>query len=283
MTGIRLDDLQPDEVLVDVKACGICHMDIEAKAFMPLPIVLGHEGAGVILDVGADVHNIAVGDRVILGYGFCGSCAACQERRPFFCDEGWNLTFGGKRKDGSATAFDKDGNPITAAFFQQSSFAHHAITPARGVIKIPDDVPWHVAAAIPCSFLTGIGTAQNILKVDGEATLMVAGVGAVGIGAIVGAKIMGCSNIVATDIKDNRLAIAQDFGATTVVNVRDCDFGAWRAKNMPRGFSHVVDTTGNAPAFHQSIESLATGGHMAYAILPAPMEEFSFQPFELFT
>ena len=279
---VALADLQADEVLVEVHACGICHMDIEAKEMMELPCVMGHEGAGTVVEVGADVSTVHPGDRVILGYGYCGTCPPCERSQPFFCDQSWGLSFSGKRLDGSATTRFPNGSPLTGAFFQQSSFAHHAITPARSTIRISDDVPWHIAAALPCGFLTGAGSSLNVLGVGPDSTLLVRGVGAVGMGAIVGAKVAGCTTIVASDIRSNRLQLSREFGATETVHAIDTDFDRWREKNFPRGFTHILDTTGNKAVFENSIKSLATGGTMGYAILPAPMEDFTFKPFELF-
>jgi aryl-alcohol dehydrogenase len=279
---VTLDDLRDDEILVEVHACGICHMDIEAKKTMELPAILGHEGAGVVADIGRKVTSVKIGDRVVMGYGSCGNCIPCGHDQAYFCDRGWELTFGGGRLDGSATAIDAAGNSLRAAFFQQSSFARHAITLARSVVPISDSVPWHVAAAVPCGFLTGAGTAQNILAVGPDSSFLVRGVGAVGLGAVMAAKRAGCHNIVASDLRENRLQIARDFGATATVHAIETDFDDWRRKEFPRGFTHIFDTTGNAKVFQNSIENLATGGEMAYAILPAPMEEFSFKPFQLF-
>jgi len=282
MEDITLTELLPDEVLIEVHACGICHMDIEARNMMDIPCVLGHEGAGIVVETGAEVAEFQRGDRVIAGYGYCGHCGQCTESKPYFCDKGWELTFGGSRLDGSATMFDKDNKSIAGAFFQQSSFARHAITPARGLVRITDDVPWHIAAALPCGFLTGAGTALNVLEIDSASTLLVRGVGAVGLGAVVAAKMAGCKTIIAVDIRDNRLELAREFGATDTVNSDQANFDEWFEAEMPSGVSHALDTTGNKEVFENTIDCLATGGEMAYAILPAPMEEFTFKPFPLF-
>lgn len=279
---IRLSELQPDEVLVDVHACGICHMDIEATEMMDLPCIMGHEGAGVVHRVGSDVTCVQPGDRVIMGYGHCGVCEPCESNAPYFCDESWGLSFSGKRLDGSASAAFPDGQALSAAFFQQSSFANLAITLARSLVKISDEIPWQVAAAIPCGLLTGVGTALNVLKVGPDAALLVRGVGAVGIGAVVGAKMAGCNLIVASDLNQRRLELSREFGATATVDATESTMDEWRAEHRSRGFTHILDTTGSAAMFTNSVDCLATGGHFAYAILPAPMEEFSFRPFGLF-
>ena len=283
LEAIRLADLQPDEALIKVEACGICHMDIEAKEMMDLPCIMGHEGAGVIIETGSAVSEVQVGDRVIAGYGFCGSCRQCSADRPYFCEQSWESAFSGKRLDGSSTATDEAGSTVSAAFFQQSTFARHAIVQARSLVKLADDVPWQVAAALPCGFLTGAGSATNLLHVDPDSSFLVLGVGAVGIGAIVGAKMAGCKTIVAVDIRDNRLELAREFGAAHTINGLEVDLDEWSNSNCPTGFTHVLETTGNKEVFAGGCRSLAVGGSMAYAILPAPMEEFEFKPFELFT
>ena len=218
IAGIELASLAPDEALIEIHACGVCHMDVEAKELMQTPCVLGHEGAGVVRETGADVKNVRPGDRVILGYGYCGQCPPCAQHAPYFCDQGWDLTFSGKRLDGSATMSLPDGSELAGAFFQQSSFARHAITPARGLVPIGDDVPWSIAAALPCGFLTGAGSSLNVLNVGPESTLLVRGVGAVGMGAVVAAKMAGCKAVVATDLRQNRLELARELGATHIHN-----------------------------------------------------------------
>ncbi len=279
---VALDEPRPDEALVEVHACGICHMDIEATGMMELPCIMGHEGAGIVRRVGSEVASVQPGDRVIMGYGHCGACEPCQRNEPYFCDESWGLAFSGKRRDGSGSATFPDGQELSAAFFQQSSFASHAITPARSLVKMAGDVPWPVAAAIPCGLLTGVGTALNILNVGAESSLLVRGVGAVGMGAVVGARMRGCKVIVASDVNKARLELAGELGATATVDASGCDVDDWRKEHLPRGFSNILDTTGNAAVFTNSVDCLATGGNFAYAILPAPMEEFSFRPFGLF-
>ena len=187
---VTLAELADNEVLVEIKACGICHMDIEAKSFMPMPMVLGHEGAGIVVETGKNVSSVKPGDHVILSYAACGECTQCDDHQPYHCSNSWEVTFSGTRLDGTHTVFRSE-EPVNAAFFQQSSFASHAITMERGLVKIDPSVPFEIAAAIPCGFLTGTGVVMTQFKLGGEDSLIVFGVGAVGLGAIMAAKKAG--------------------------------------------------------------------------------------------
>ena len=283
-TRIELDELRAGEVLVELTATGICHMDVEAKDIVPLPAVFGHEGVGRVARVASGVQDFAIGDRVVMTYAACGSCSHCRERAPYHCDDSWELTFSGRRGDGSATARE-NGEPISAAFFQQSSFARYAITPARGLARVApslkiDDT---LLAAFPCGVLTGAGVVARQFGFSGGEALAVFGVGAVGLSAIMAARKLGARSIVAVDVRAERLALAKELGATHVINAaEEPDVVARLSHLFPRGLPFVLDTSGNANAFQSAMRSLATGGRMAVCILPAPMEDFQFKPFELF-
>ncbi len=127
MEQVTLDDLKPDEILVRIEACGICHTDISVQDMMHMPVVLGHEGAGIVEQLGEAVSRIKVGDRVTISYASCNHCPNCLAELPYVCDTGAQCNFGGTRLDGTHT-IRLAGEPVTAAFFQQSSFATHAIT-----------------------------------------------------------------------------------------------------------------------------------------------------------
>ena len=281
---VRLAEPNSDEVVVSVRACGICHMDIEATSIMPLPCVLGHEGAGIVEEVGSAVTSVRPGDKVILGYGFCGVCPSCVSGRPYHCDRSWELSFSGRRMDRSATVYEKRSRSISAAFFQQSAFSRHVLTPARGLVRVADDIPWSVCAGMPCGVMTGVGAAVNVLGAGADRPLLVFGAGAVGLGAVMAAANAGSSPILVVDVLDDRLELALELGATHAHNADDApDVTEWVKRHIARGLPLVLEASGNPTAFDCALQSVATGGHIAYAMLPMPMEQFEFRPFPLFS
>lgn len=276
-----LDAPQPHEAVVRIEACGICHMDIDGSSLCQLPAVFGHEAVGTVEAVGS-AARVKIGDRVILGYGSCGHCPSCSQTRPYYCDQSWEVTFGGTRLDGSPTLWDSSGAPLHAAFFQQSSFATHAIVPDHCLVSMPRDVPAEIGASITCGVMTGAGAIINVLGIQSGETVLIVGAGAVGLGAIMAARRAGAKSIMVTDVRDNRLELAAELGATAVFNPRSGPMHEWVMAQTGRGVGKVLETSGNATAFESAIASLQTGGHMAYAILPSPMEEYTLRPMPLF-
>ncbi len=272
---------QPHEAVVRIEACGICHMDLDGPSLCALPAVFGHEGVGVVEAVGTDAR-VKVGDRVILGYGSCGACPSCTQAQPYYCDQSWDVTFGGRRLDGSATLWDSSDAPLHAAFFQQSSFATHAIVPDHCLVSMPQEIPAEVGASITCGVMTGTGAILNVLDVQAGETVLIVGAGAVGLGAVMAARRAGAGEILVVDVRDDRLILAQELGATAVFNPRTGAMDAWVMARTGRGVGKLLETSGNATAFESAIASLRTGGHMAYAILPSPMEEYTLKPMPLF-
>lgn len=272
---------QPHEAVVRIEACGICHMDLDGPSLCTLPAVFGHEGVGVVEAVGSQA-KVKVGDRVILGYGSCGTCPSCTQAHPHYCDQSWDVTFGGRRLDGSPTLWDDSDAPLHAAFFQQSSFATHAIVPDHCLVPMPRDVPAEVGASITCGVMTGTGAVLNVLEVKPGETILIVGAGAVGLGAVMAAHRAGAGEILVVDVRDDRLILAQELGATTVFNPRSGAMDEWVMAQTGRGVGKLLETSGNATAFESAIASLRTGGHMAYAILPSPMDEYVLKPMRLF-
>jgi aryl-alcohol dehydrogenase len=176
-------------VLVKIAASGICHTDLFAPRMYPLPAVLGHEGAGVVVRVGSAVSKVRPGDRVAMTFGSCGHCRLCGQGSPAYCEHGSHLQFGGARADGSKTLRNASG-PVTGSFFQQSSWATHALGTERSVVRIPDAIPFEIAAPLGCGIQTGAGAVFNNLKVGSGASVVVFGVGSVGLAAIMAAPSM---------------------------------------------------------------------------------------------
>jgi aryl-alcohol dehydrogenase len=185
---VQLDEVREHEVLIRVEASAVCRTDLMAQYMMPLPGVVGHEGAGVIEQVGSAVTEFEPGDRVMMSWPSCGVCPSCIAGRPHLCDEINTLMFSGARLDGSHTV-QLGGQWISSPFFQQSSFASHAITPANSLIMAPPDIPVHMLAALTCGLMTGASSVLNTLKAGTQDQLIVFGAGAVGLSAVMAAHL----------------------------------------------------------------------------------------------
>ncbi|GGU17013.1 NAD(P)-dependent alcohol dehydrogenase [Lentzea flava] len=273
LAQVALDDLRPDEVRVRVVAAGICHTDLGVAGGhlpFPLPGVLGHEGAGIVEEVGSAVTKVAPGDQVLLSYTSCGRCPNCRDGHPAYCDT-WlpsNL-IGGERADGTSP-ISRDGVPLGGHFFGQSSFAHHAVVDERSVVKAPADAPLDLLAPLGCGVMTGAGAVWHALAPRPGATLLVTGAGAVGLSAIMAARLTPATRIIAADRVPRRLELAAELGATDTVDTTHDDLGEAVAKlTSGRGVDGVVETTGNAGVLGTAISSLATRGTAVIVGAPA--------------
>jgi aryl-alcohol dehydrogenase len=213
---VELDGPCPDEVLVQVTSCGVCGTDrgcIHGLEPYPTPGVLGHEGAGVVEEVGREVTRVKPGDRVVMGFPFCGVCRNCRRGQPRYCEQGNKLMFGGYRLDGSSPLSRPSGEKLAGRFFQQSSWATHAIAQERQLAKVPEGIPHDLMGPLGCSLSTGAGTVLNELRPMPGASLAIFGAGAVGLAAVMAARLTGLTTIIAVDKAKHRLALARDLGA----------------------------------------------------------------------
>lgn len=261
---LQLDAPRADELLVRVVASGMCQTDFHGRdgyyAVTSFPAVFGHEGAGVVQAVGSAVADFAPGDAVIMSYPWCGECANCRRRRLNYCHNARNLKNKGTRADGSVP-LAKDGAPVYGAFFQQSSFATFALAPARYAVKIRRDVPLELVGPLACSGQTGAGAVLNVLRPQPGDSLAVFGAGAVGLSALMAAKIAGCAPIVAVDLHDHRLALARALGATHAINGGASRDVPGLIRSVAGGGVHsAIDTTAAPEALGQAIGSLLPGG-----------------------
>jgi aryl-alcohol dehydrogenase len=281
MKQIQLGKLNDDEVLIKVSACGICHTDFVAENMLPLPAVFGHEGAGIVEEVGPSVRSLAVGDRVVMSYPSCGACDGCQQGQPFHCDHHMGLGFSGKRLDGTST-LAPESSEITASFFQQSAFATHSIANERNLVKIEGDFSDVLLAAIPCGVQTGAGSIINTFDINSRNSVAVFGVGAVGLSAIMAAKLCGASPIIAIDVVPSRLDLAMDLGATHVIDAREGDVSQKILSITKHGVHYSLETSANEQALNDSIACLATGGTSGMVIAPHFGEKYPFSPTTIF-
>lgn len=260
---LDLADPGPDELVVRIAASGVCQTDVHGRDDyfgMPFPCVFGHEGAGVVERVGERVTRFAAGDRVVMVSPSCGACKACRLELPGYCSSARRIKFGGRLRDGRAP-FRRGDAPVYGAFFQQSSFATHALTMESSVVKLPDALPLEQAAAFACGVNTGAGAVLNALRLAAGSSLAVFGTGAVGLAAVMAARIAGCSTVVAVDLHDNRLALARELGATHVINAGSGDpVAAIRAATGGAGAEASVEAAGEPVALRQAMECLAPLG-----------------------
>ena len=211
---LEIEGPRDDEVLVRLVASGVCHTDIgfvDDWSESDTPVVLGHEGAGVVERTGPGVNGVAIGDHAVLSYQSCGRCRSCQRGRPTDCDHFFEINFGFARLDGS-NAYARSG--VLGHFFGQSSFATHALATVRNIVKVSPELPLALLAPLGCGLQTGAGSVMNSLAVPAGAGIAVFGTGAVGLAAVMAARIAGASPIIGVDMKPKRLELARQLGAT---------------------------------------------------------------------
>lgn len=245
---VMLDDPQTNELRVRIVACGICHTDLavrDAQLPVPFPVVLGHEGAGIVEEVGSAVTVAKPGDRVVMSFNSCGDCPSCSAELPTYCYNFFPYNWSGTRPDGSPTMF-MNNEPMNANFFGQSSFATHVIANERNVAKIPDsaaDFPLKQLAPIGCGLMTGAGAVLRSMRVRTGMPIAVFGSGTVGMAAIMAAKIVEADPIIAVDVNDKRLTLALEIGASHCFNAKNNAIEMIR-KLCPQGLGYAFDTTG---------------------------------------
>lgn len=277
---LELQELQADEVMVKLVATGICHSDEALRvgdAPYPLPVVLGHEGAGIVEKVGQGVKDFQEGDQVVMAYNSCGTCPSCRTGHPSSCLSWTVLNMSGARADGSHIFKKLDGTPVSN-FFTQSSFATYTITNANNLIKVADDADLRIVGPLGCGFLTGAGTVVNGLKPNVGDSIVIFGTGAVGLGALMMAKIESCAKIIAVDIHDSRLEVAKNLGATHTINSKTENLAERIAEiTEGAGVHFSIDTTGVSAVMKASIEVLGIGGIAApVAVTPNSIEMNTF-------
>jgi len=259
---IELDKPKANEVLVKIMATGICHSDLNTleDPTSPVPQVLGHEGAGVVVEVGEMVKTCKVGDRVALSWvPFCGTCAYCQDGKVNLCESAFGPMFDGTLLDGT-TRITLDGEKC---YHQSllSTFAEYAVVPEMSCIPMPEEMPFNIASMIGCGVATGFGASVNAAKVSVGSSVAVFGLGGVGINAIQGAKVAGARIIIACDIKEENLKEAKLYGATHTLNSLECDVVAEIKKIADGiGVDSAIDCTGITHVGTQAWMSTKKGG-----------------------
>lgn len=271
---VTIEDPRPDELLVEIRGVGVCHTDMvmrDQHLPVPLPVVLGHEGAGIVRAVGSAVTDFVPGDHVVLSFMSCAQCGSCADDQPAYCHQWVPLNFFGARLDGSTALTDADGAPVHSHVFGQSSFASHALVNQRNAIRVDQDLPIELLGPLGCGIQTGAGTVLNACRVRPGSSVAVIGAGAVGLSAVMAAVIAEAATIVAIDINDGRLALSLDLGATHALR-SDADTFAGLAAQVgcPAGFDYIIDTTGLGSLVNDAVLALAPRGEMALVGAYAP-------------
>ncbi|MCU1453031.1 MAG: Alcohol dehydrogenase zinc-binding domain protein [Acidimicrobiales bacterium] len=260
----------PGEVRVKVAASGVCHSDLSVQNGtipLPTPIVLGHEGAGIVEEVGEGVTSVQVGDHVVLSFvPACGECYTCLRGQPYLCEKAAMQAAGGLL-DGS-TRLTSAGAPLHQMACL-GTFGQQAIVPAISTVKIPDDVPLDVAALIGCGVLTGVGAALNTANIREGDTVAVIGCGGVGLNVIQGARIAGAAKIIAVDVFDSKLEMAKQFGATDLINPSNGDaVGQVVTAADGRGADVSFEVIGLGATIDQAINMTRNGGEVVLVGVP---------------
>jgi aryl-alcohol dehydrogenase len=252
-----------DEVLIKVVATGVCHTDAVARdlGISPYPIVLGHEGSGIVEKVGDNVTSLAPGDHVVVSFAHCGRCENCLTGRPTVCTRFNELNFGGRMEDGTYRL--RQGDTDLCTFFGQSSFGTHVVAHERNVVKVDKDVDLALLGPLGCGIQTGAGTVLNRLKPAFGTSIAIYGCGAVGLSAIMAARIANCQHIFAVDVHDNRLQLAKELGATHALHGKQVDVVNEIKAASGGGTHYAVETTGVPAVVRQCLHALRPLGQAA--------------------
>ena len=257
---VDIDKPRVDEVLVRNVATGICHTDITVRGDPPAtPVVLGHEGAGIVLEVGERVTKVQPGDHVVLSFLSCGQCTSCVRGHPYYCHALFPLNFNGTRPDGSSP-LSQNGEVVLGSFFGQSSFATHSIASERNVVKVSKEDPLEVLGPLGCGIQTGAGAVINALRPRAGSSIAVFGSGSVGLSAVMAAVVVGCATIIGVDIRANRLELAQSLGATHTINAREEDPVEAIQRITNGGVEYAFEAAGLPSVSCQAVASLAPMG-----------------------
>lgn len=268
---IEIDAPRTGEVLVKIVGVGLCHTDLIARdQFIPirLPAVLGHEGAGIVVAVGEGVTRVKPGDQVVLGFSSCGHCARCKESLPSYCREFPVLNYAGVRTDGT-TGVHLDGEQLSANFFGQSSFAGHALTHERNVVRIDaTDVPLELLGPLGCGFQTGAGAVMRSFCCPRGSTIAIFGGGPVGLAAVMGAVIQGCSTIILVEPFARRRELGNSLGATHVIDPAEGGVGAAIRAILPDGVEFALESSGCETVVETALGTLSSHGLLGLVGVP---------------
>ena len=280
-------DLAPPragEVRVRIAAAGVCHSDLHVKRGewdAAAPLVMGHEGSGVVTELGEGVTTLAVGDHVVLSWvPPCGECRYCRAGHEARCQKVATVVAPlGVLFDGTSR-LSRDGEPLHH-YLGVSSFAEEVVVPASGAVKGRDDAPLDVVAVVGCAVATGVGAVLNTAAVEPGSTVVVIGCGGVGLNVVQGARLAGAERIVAIDVRPEKTQMALQFGATDRIDASQGDAVAQLRELIPDGVDYAFDAIGRTSTTEQSIQMLGLGGAAVIVGLPPTGARASFEPLVL--
>ncbi|KAF9880812.1 hypothetical protein CkaCkLH20_01854 [Colletotrichum karsti] len=288
LVPVILDEIRPDEVLVEMKYSGICHTDVVTQhgglPMVEFPAIFGHEGAGVVRAIGSDVKikDLAVGDNVLLSINSCGSCDTCASGHPALCPDSSKINIGSVRtSDKSTPARLADGRPVRSQFFGHSSFSKMSVVSGKSVVKCPESAAGHmeVYAPLGCGLQTGAGTVMNMIKPGKSDSLVVFGLGSVGLAALMAARYLEVGQIIAIDIVSSRLELAKELGATHTINSKDFpDMVKEIQRVTDGGPTFAMDCTGVLKVIEDTIACVRPLGTAVLVGVPPPAAEIKIDP-----
>ncbi len=279
---LNLMDPQVGEVRIALGASGVCHSDlsvINGTLPIPPPAVLGHEGAGTVVAIGAGVTNVKVGDHVVISWvPQCGTCYTCSRDQGELCETGATASMFGTMLDYTSRFSMKDGTAV-AQMSAAGTFSEETVVPAISCVKIPDDVPFQIAALIGCGVLTGFGAAVNTANIREGDNVVVVGAGGVGLNTIQGAKHKGAGKIIAVDMVDGKLETAASVGATHTINASNGDaIEQVLALTDGRGADVAFEVIGFPTTIRQSFDMTRKGGETVIVGVPRLDQTMEFNP-----
>lgn len=265
---VEVAELKPTDVLVRIRAAGLCHTDlevIEGSLRYPMPIVLGHEAAGVVERTGSAARGVTAGDHVVLSWNpHCGQCFYCDRDTPILCEQYLGEGPKGVSFDGESRYRLADGRPLQQLMFL-GSFGEYCVVPDQQAIAVPREIPFDRACLIGCGVMTGMGAALNLGAIAHGDSVMVIGCGAVGLAAVQGARLAGAATIIAVDIDGAKLELAARMGATLGVDASKDDAVAFgKRESAGRGVDVVIEAAGSASAFRTTTEAVRPGGQVIW-------------------
>jgi alcohol dehydrogenase len=280
---LELDSPGEGEVLVQIKAAGLCHSDlsvINGDRPRPVPMALGHEAAGIVAEVGSSVADLRPGDHVVMVFvPSCGHCLPCAEGRPALCEPGNAANVAGTLASGKRR-LRRNGQPIHH-HLGVSAFADHAVTSRNSLVKIDPDVPLEQAALFGCAVLTGVGAVVNTARVPPGAMVGIAGLGGIGLNALLGAQLAGAERIVAIDVLDEKLGLARQLGATDAFNAGDPECVQKIRDVTSGGVDYAFETAGSVAALELAYRITRRGGTTVTAGLAHPEKKVALQQVSL--
>lgn len=279
---IQVAPPQHGEITIKLAACGVCHSDLSATTGQipfPPPLVLGHEGAGVVVEVGEGVTEFKVGDHVVSSFIYmCGKCRFCSQGRPVLCERAAQAYF--TLPDGSVRTHDAEGKPLNV-FGGVGVMAEYATLHVNNAVKIDSDIPLSAASLVGCAVMTGVGSVFNTAQLKPGSTAAVFGCGGVGLNAIQGCVIAGAETIIAVDTNDEKLEMARQFGATDTVNASKEENVVKAIRKLTGGVDYAFECVGVGGVVEQAYSSLGRGGTAVSMGVASPSDKTTFRTLTL--